>query len=81
MQIYFCLKKNSNLHLRKMQIPFLIKKKFSSTSNKDADLFLFQEKELFTCRSLTFKKEIITITLKEINHALNKTMTNHSCYG
>ena len=48
---------------------------------EDADLFYIEEKELFTCRSLTFKKEIITITLKKKNHALNKTMTNHSCYG
>ena len=62
MQIHFYWKKNSDLHLRKMQIPFLIKKNFRFRSNKDADLFLFQEKELFTCRLLTFKKEIITIT-------------------
>ena len=54
MQIYFILKKNSDLHLGKMHICFILKKnldlhlgsvlfeeKIRSTFREDADLFLF----------------------------------------
>ena len=37
-------KKNPNLHLRKTQLLFYVRKKFRSTSNEDADLFYCEEK-------------------------------------
>ena len=41
---FWLKKKNSNLHLRKMQISFNVKKIFRSTSEDDADLFYCEEK-------------------------------------
>ena len=62
-QICFCIEKNSDLHLEKMQICFYVWEKSRSTSKIDVDLFYFNiKKKSFTCRLLTFKKEIITIT-------------------
>ena len=43
MHIRFCLKKNSNMHLMKMQIYCFFKEKFKSTSDEDADLFYLRK--------------------------------------
>ena len=42
-QISFYFKKNSDLHLMKMQINFLFWEKFRSTSNEDVDQLLFEK--------------------------------------
>ena len=41
MQISFYVRKNLDLHLRKIQINFYVRKNFKSTSKEDTNKFLY----------------------------------------